>query len=90
MRCQGGICAWTDAPLSESVNDNIWFDVPRKRIYVAGAESKTHPLIFLTVFVYTSPQRARRWQISWRSRQDARSASERKFFDAQRVSSCYR
>src|SRR6267378_632371 len=43
MRCQGRICSWTDRPLSESANDDIWFDVPRERIYIAGIGNKTHP-----------------------------------------------
>src|SRR6266404_7091310 len=83
-RCQGGICWWTNRPLSGSVNDDIWFDVPRERIYIAGIGNKMHPLIFLTVFVYTSPQRARCWRTSWCSRRDVRLAGARKILDAPR------
>jgi hypothetical protein len=74
--------------LSGSVNGDIWFDVPRELIYIAGIGNKPLPLIFLTGFVYTSPQRARRWRTSRHSRQDIRPAGERKFLDAQRVCYC--
>jgi hypothetical protein len=71
--------------LSGSVNDDIWFDVPRERIYIAEIGNKMPPLIFLTGFVYTSPQRARRWRTPRRYGQDVLPAGERKFLDAQRV-----